>query len=243
MRMRASVAFLFPLAVVLVSGAVAGVSAPVLAQMAAVKPAAPDWDKLTDQTLAAVKAQYGLSDDQVQKIRPLLRAHLPKMRSLFDSYAGGSINLAPTLLKEYQATRADFKAKVDPILTEPQRQDFMKIRAEFDAGMKKAFIDARLKWFQNEVGVDAAQSEKVRPILTESFDKRLQLFADAPAEPKDPVAAQKAMRIQLQVLQGETDAKLKTVLTPEQMDKYQESAGAMAPADAAKSSAPQPQTH
>jgi Spy/CpxP family protein refolding chaperone len=109
--------------------------------------------------------------------------------------------------------------------------------------MKKAFIDARLKWFQNEVGVDAAQSEKVRPILTESFDKRLQLFADAPAEPKDPVAAQKAMRIQLQVLQGETDAKLKTVLTPEQMDKYQESAGAMAPADAAKSSAPQPQTH
>ncbi|HYV20654.1 MAG TPA: hypothetical protein VFC25_16645 [Verrucomicrobiae bacterium] len=231
MRMRKALPFLFLIAGVLVAVAVA---APVLAQMAAVKPAAPDWDKLTDQTLAAVKAQYGLSDDQVQKIRPLLRAHLPKMRSLFDSYAGGSINLAPALLKEYQATRADFRAKVDPILTEPQRQEFMKIRAEFDAGMKKAFIDARLKWFQDTVGVDAAQSEKVRPILTESFDKRLQLFADAPSEAKDPVAAQKAMRIQLQTLQGETDAKLKTVLTPEQMDKYQDSASAMAPADAAK---------
>ena len=231
MRMRKALPFLFLIAGVLVAVAVA---APVLAQMAAVNPSAPDWDKLTDQTLAAVKAQYGLSDDQVQKIRPLLRAHLPKMRSLFDSYAGGSINLAPALLKEYQATRADFRAKVDPILTEPQRQEFMKIRAEFDAGMKKAFIDARLKWFQDTVGVDAAQSEKVRPILTESFDKRLQLFADAPSEAKDPVAAQKAMRIQLQTLQGETDAKLKTVLTPEQMDKYQDSASAMAPADAAK---------
>jgi hypothetical protein len=242
MRMRASIALLFPIAVVLGAGAVAGAATPVLAQMAAVKPAAPDWDKLTDQTLAAVKSQYGLSDDQVRQIRPLLRAHLPRMRALFDSYAGGSISLAPALLKEYQQTRADFKAKVDPILTEPQRRDFMAIRAEFDTEMKKAFIDARMKWFQNTVGVDAAQSEKVRPIVTESFDKRLQLFADAPASAPDPVAAQKAMRIQLQVLQGETDAKLKAVLTPEQMDKYQDAAGAMAPSEAGKPPA-QPPTH
>jgi hypothetical protein len=237
MRMRAPIAFLFPIAVVLAAGAVAG-AAPVLAQMAAVNPAAPDWDRLTDQTLAAVKSQSGLTDDQVGKIRPLLRAHLPRMRALFDSYAGGSINLAPALLKEYQATRADFKAQVDPILTEAQRKDFMAIRAEFDTEMKKAFIDARLKWFQNEVGVDAAQSEKLRPVLTESFDRRLQLFADAPSDAKDPVTAQKAMRIQLQALQGETDAKLKTVLTPEQMGRYQDSAGAMAPGEAAKPPAP-----
>jgi Spy/CpxP family protein refolding chaperone len=238
MRMRASIAFLFPIAVVLAAGSVAGAAAPVLAQMAAVNPSAPDWDKLTDQTLAAVKSQSGLTDDQVGKIRPLLRAHLPRMRALFDSYAGASISLGPALLKEYQATRADFKAQVDPILTEAQRKDFMAIRAEFDTEMKKAFLDARLKWFQNEVGVDAAQSEKLRPILTESFDRRLQLFADAPANPPDPVATQKAMRIQLQVLQGETDAKLKTVLTPEQMGRYQDSAGATAAGEAAKPPAP-----
>jgi len=240
MRMRASVAFLFSLAVLL--GSVAA-PAPALAQMAAVKPAAPDWDKLTDQTLAAVKAQYGLSDDQVQKIRPLLRAHLPKMRELFDSYAGQSLDLGPALLKEYQATRADFKAKVDPILTEPQRKDFMAIRAEFDSQMKKAFIEGRLKWLQSNIGVDAAQSEKLRPILTESFDKRLELFANYPSDAKDQAAAQKDLRIQLQALQGTTDEKMKTVLTPEQMGKYQDSRGSTAaPAGAAKSSAPQP-TH
>ena len=248
MRMRASVAFLFPLAVVLVAGAVAGVSAPVLAQMAAVKPAAPDWDKLADQTLAAVKAQYGLSDEQVQKIRPLLRAHLPKMRSLFDSYAGQSLDLGPALLKEYQATRAEFKAKVDPILTEPQRKDFMAIRAQFDQEMKKAFIEGRLKWLQSAIGVDAAQSEKLRPIVTESFDKRLELFANAnsnaASDAKDPAAAQKDLRIQLQILQGETDEKMKTVLTPEQMGRYQDSRSTTAaPAEAAKQQGQKPQTH
>src|SRR5262245_24493131 len=130
MRMRAAMVFLSAVAVVLAAGAAAGEAAPVLAQMAAVSP--PDWDQLTDQTIAGVKARYGLTDDQVQKIRPLLRAHLPKLRSLFEGYTGNNIDAAPALLKEYQATRADFKAKVDPILTEPQRKEFVAIRAEFD---------------------------------------------------------------------------------------------------------------
>jgi hypothetical protein len=240
MRMRDARLFLFSMALVVAAGAVAGAAAPVLAQMAEVNPPAPDWDRLTDQTLAAVKAQYALTDDQVRKIRPLLRAHLPRLRAVFDRYAAGSIDLAPALLKEYQQTRADFKAKVDPILTEPQRKDFMAIRAEFDAEMKQAFNDARLKWFQSAVGVDAEQSEKLRPILAESLDKRLELFANAPSDAKDQAAAQKNLRIQLQVLQGEADAKLKTVLTPEQMGKYQDAASKAAPAEAPKAPAPKP---
>jgi len=231
MRMRAATAFLFPIAVILASGLVAGAAAPVLAQMAAVKPAEPNWDQLTDRTLAAVQAQSGLTDDQVRQIRPLLRAHLPRMRSLFESYAGSGVEAGPSLLKQYQETRAAFKTNVDPILTEPQRRQFEAIRAEFDVEMKKAFVDARLGWFERVVGADAGQSAKLRPILTESFEKRLQLFA-AVNETRDPLMAGKGLRIQLQNLQGETDARLKTVLTPEQMGKYQDSAGAMAPADA-----------
>jgi len=232
MRMRAAMA-LSTVAVVLAAGALAGGAAPVLAQTAAV--GEPDWDQQTDQVLTAVKAQYGLTDDQVQKIRPLLRAHLSNMRALFDSYVGKNIDAAPAILKQYQDMRADFKAKVDPILTEPQRKDFMKIRAEFDAQMRQAFVDARMKWFGREVGVDAAQAEKVRPIVSESFERRLQILSASP-EKKDPAEAQKAIRIQLQVLQGETDAKLKTVLTPEQMGKYQASAGTGAPTEPQKPS-------
>jgi hypothetical protein len=125
--------------------------------------------------------------------------------------------------------RADFKAKLDPILTEPQRKEFMALRAEFDAEMKKQFIDARMHWFERAVGVDAAQADKVRPIVVESFEKRMQILATSP-DTKDEAAAHKALRIQLQGLQGETDAKLKAVLTPEQMGKYQDSAGTGAPA-------------
>jgi hypothetical protein len=227
MRMRAMA--LFVVAVATAAGVLAGASAPILAQSAAVSQ--PDWDRQTDQVLAAVKAQYGLTDDQVQKIRPLLRAHLPRLRGLFESYVGSNIDAAPALLKQYQDIRADFKAKVDPILTEPQRKEFMAIRAEFDTQMRKAFIDARMQWFQGAVGIDAAQADKVRPIVTESFEKRLQIFAASP-EKKDPAEAQKDFRIQLQVLQGETDARLKGVLTPDQMAKYQESAGVVAPAKA-----------
>jgi len=230
MRMRAAMAFLLPVAVVLGAEALAG-AAPILAETAAVSPA--EWDQLTDRTLAALKPRYGLTDDQIRQIRPLLRAHLPRLRALFEGYAGKNIDSAPALLKQYQETRAAFKASVDPILTESQRKDFVAIRAEFDAEMKKAFIDGRVQWFRQEVGVDAAQADKLRPILTESFEKRLQIFS-TPPDAKDPAAAQKAFRIQLQTLQGQIDAKLKTVLTPEQMGKYQDSAGAVAPAEAPK---------
>lgn len=226
MRMRAARG-LFTVAVVLAVGAFAGAASPILAQTATA--AQPDWDHETDQVLTAVKAQYGMTDDQVAKIRPLLRTHLSSMRALFDSYVGKNIDAAPAILKEYQDLRADFKAKVDPILTGPQRKEFMAILADFDKQMRAAFIDARMQWFERVVGVDATQAGKVRPIVTESFEKRLQVLSASP-EKKDPEEARKAMRIQLQILQGETDARLKTVLTPEQMAKYQSSAGTGAPA-------------
>lgn len=231
MRMRAAMAFLFPVAVVLAAVVLAGAVAPILAQTAAVNP--PDWDRQTDQVLDAVKTQYGLTDDQVRQIRPLLRAHLPALRAVFDSYVGKSIDAAPAILKQYEDLRAGFKASVDPILTEAQRKDFMAIRAEFDAEMKKQFIDARMQWFERVIGVDAAQAEKLRPIVVESFEKRLQLLSTS-TDAKDPAAAQKDIRVQLQVLQGQNDARLKTVLTPEQMGKYQDSAGTGAPAPAKK---------
>jgi hypothetical protein len=231
MRMRAARAFLFPIAVMLACGALAGEAAPILAQTAAVNP--PDWDRQTDQVLAAVKAQYGLTDDQVRQIRPLLRAHLPAMRAVFDSYVGKNIDSAPAILKQYEDLRAGFKASVDPILTEPQRKDFMAIRAEFDAEMKKQFIDARMQWFERVIGVDAAQADKLRPIVVESFEKRLQVLSTG-SDAKDAAAAQKDIRIQLQALGGQIDARLKTVLTPDQMGKYQDSAGTGAPAAAKK---------
>ena len=234
MRMRAAMAFLLPVAVMLAAGALGGAVAPTLAQTATVS--AAEWDQLTDKTLAALQPRYGLTDDQVRQIRPLLRVHLPRLRALFEGYSGKNIDSAPALLKQYQEVRAEFKAKVDPILTEPQRKDFIAIRAEFDVEMKKAFIQGRIQWFQQVIGVDAAQADKLRPILTESFDKRLEIFSANP-DTKDP-AAQKAFRIQLQSLQGQTDAKLKTVLTPEQMGKYQDSAGTVA-AEAAQ----KPPTH
>ena len=226
MQMRAARG-VFTVAVVIAIGAFAGAAAPILAQTATA--GQPDWDRETDQVLTAVKAQYGLTDDQVAQIRPLLRTHLSSMRALFDSYVGKNIDAAPAILMQYQELRADFKAKVDPILTEPQRKDFMAIRADFDKQMRAAFIDARMQWFGRVVGVDATQADKVRPIVTESFEKRLQVLSATP-EQKDPEEARKAMRIKLQVLQGETDARLKSILTPEQMAKYQGSAGTGAPA-------------
>ena len=225
MRMRAALA-LFTVAVVLAAGALAGAAAPILAQTPT--GSRPDWDRETDQLLTAVKAQYGMSDDQIRQIRPLLRAHLSSMRALFDSYDGKNIDAAPAILKQYQDLRADFKAKVDPILTDQQRNDFMAIRAEFDAQMHKTFIDARMQWFERVVGVDAAQADKVRPIVTESFERRLQILSSSPEE-NNPAVARKDILIQLQVVQGETVAKLKNVLTPEQMAKYQDSAGTGTP--------------
>jgi len=178
-----------------------------------------DWDRQADLTLAAVKPRLQLSAAQVEKIRPLLTAYLPRLRALFDSYAGEGVETGPALITQFRQARAAFKANIDPILNEAQKQGFLVLRGEVDGEIRKAFVDARLGWYRRTLGIDDAQAEKARPIVADNFDKRLQILSML-ADSQGGPAASRPLWPEMEKVQQETDARLRGVFTPQQMETY-----------------------
>jgi hypothetical protein len=178
-----------------------------------------DWARQADATLAAVKPRLQLSDAQVAQLRPLLAAYLPKLRGLFDSYAGEGIESGPALITEFREAREAFKQNLDPILNDAQKKEFLVLRGEVDGEIRKAFVEARLGWDRRTLGIDDAQVEKARPIVADNFNQRLQILsmhADSPGGP----AASRPLWPELEKVQQETDARLRGVFTPQQMETY-----------------------
>ena len=115
-----------------------------------------DWERQADQTLASLRGRFRLTDDQVGRIRPILAGYLPRLRAMFDSYAGEGIETAPALLDQFRQARAGLQANLEPILDDAQEKEFLVLRREVDAEIKKAFVEARIGWFRNTLGIDDA---------------------------------------------------------------------------------------
>lgn len=194
-------------------------AAPDAAPAQAAAGAPVDWALQADHALTAVKPQLQLSDAQVALIRPLLIHYLPKVRDLFAGYAGHGVESGSALITQFREAREAFRHSVDPILTETQKQGFMTLRKQVDGEIRKEFIDARLAWYRRTLGLDDATVEKIRPIVTDHFDKQLQILtmhADSPSGP----GATRPIGPALQMVQQSTDDRLRGVLTPQQMDAY-----------------------
>lgn len=178
-----------------------------------------DWAQQTDNALAAVRPQMQLSDAQVTQIRPLLLAYLPKLRALFDSYAGHGVEAGSALITQFREAREVFRHNLDPILNDAQKKQFMVLRQQVDGEIRKEFIEARLGWYRRTLGVDDAQVEKLRPIVTDHFDQQMQILS-MHADTQSGGAATRTLDAELQKVQQATDARLRGVLTPQQMDAY-----------------------
>jgi Spy/CpxP family protein refolding chaperone len=194
-------------------------AAPDAAPAPAAAAAPIDWALQADHALTAVKPQLQLSDAQVAQIRPLLIHYLPKLRDLFDSYAGHGVESGSALITHFREAREAFKHNLDPILNDAQKQQFLVLRHEVDGEIRKEFIAARLGWYRRTLGLDDAQIEKIRPIVTDHFDKQLEILTMHADSPSGPAAAA-PMGPQLQMAQQATDDRLRGVLTPQQMETY-----------------------
>jgi hypothetical protein len=194
-------------------------AAPDAAPAPAAAGAAIDWAQQADNALAAVKPRLQLSDAQVAQIKPLLTAYLPKLRALFDSYTGSGVESGSALITQFREAREGFRHNLDPILNDAQKQQFMVLRQEVDGEIRKQFIEARLGWYRRTLGSDDAQVEKLRPIVSDHFDQQLKVLsmhADSQAAP----GTVRVIDAELRKVQQATDARLRGVLTPQQMETY-----------------------
>jgi len=178
-----------------------------------------DWAHQADLALGAVKPQLQLSDAQVAQIKPLLTAYLPKLRALFDSYTGHGVETGSALITQFREAREAFKHNLDPILNDAQKRQFLVLRHEVDGEIRKEFIEARLAWYRRTLGLDDAQVETITPIVADHFDQQLQILT-MHADSQGGAAAARPMDAELQKVQQATDARLRGVLTPQQMQTY-----------------------
>jgi len=179
-----------------------------------------DWEQQADAVIGAMKGRMKLTDDQAGKIRPILVSYLPKVRQLFDSYAGEGIETAPALLDQFRQARATFKDDLDPILNEAQKKEFLVMRKEVDQEIQRQFVDARLGWFRRELGLNDAQLEQARPLVADNLRKRLEILSFHSDSKGNPTQAGRALWPELEKVQKETDNHLRAVFTPAQMDTY-----------------------
>jgi hypothetical protein len=203
-------------------GAGAPPQAPATAQAQGTAAAAgePDMNALADQALAQVKGRLKLTDEQATKIKPLLVDHLGKVRQIFKDYGDPSGVSFPALSQEYRAQRARFKSSLAPILAPAQRKEADVIRTEVDRQLRDTICNERVAVLKGPLSLTADQEASVRPILCEDFDKKREVISMLTARTGGP-AARRTATPEIQSIQSQTEARLRQVLSADQMKAYE----------------------
>jgi hypothetical protein len=195
----------------------------------AADPAPPAGTELSDeaaaaQALALAKARLQLTPYQTERIKPLMDAQVKKLRALFVSYTGGGAAVLPSFFQEFKQTRDDFRANVQPILTESQRAGFDQLRKEVDEALRDLICDQRVAALKQRLTLTPEQETALRPILKEDFDKKRELLA-LHTGPSGGPQGRKWGADEMNKIQAGTETRMRGVLSPAQMQTYLEDLG------------------
>ena len=196
-------------------------ASPPPAPHAAAPSAAPaDMSRLVEQSLGHLRARLKLTEEQTQKIRPLLADHLAGVRQIFLDYSDPSGAQLPALMQEFRERREHFRTDIKPILTPQQMKEFEVIRKEVDTALRDTVSDQRLAILKTRLTLTSDQETRLRPILMEDFEKKRQLVAAMTAPTGGP-AAKKAPTAQFASIQSQTEDRMKKILDAKQMAAYE----------------------
>lgn len=163
-----------------------------------------------------VAAELKLTDEQQQKLQPVLREEGEKMRDL---QADTSLSREEKLAK-FQALRATAAGKFKAILTPEQQAHWETLRPGLQGGPGGAGGPGGLAAGQDamqrladELKLTKEQREKLRPILFAEFTQRQALRKNESLSREESLAKFKE-------LHAATTAKVKPILAPEQLEKW-----------------------
>jgi hypothetical protein len=201
---------------------------PTAAQAPAAKPAAAapaeaqpfDAGRLADQALGQVRARLKLTNDQIVQIKPLLIDTMTKLRQTLIDYSSPDGVMFPALVQEFRDTREKFRTSVVPMLTPDQQKEFMVIRREVDQQLRDTLCDARLAQVKPHLALRPDQEPPVRTILCEDLERKRDLVAGMTTSSGGPASPQPPAPL-YQKIQDDTEARLRQVLSPEQMKAYE----------------------
>ena len=181
---------------------------------------APDMGSLAEQALSHLRARLKLTDEQSERIRPLLTEHLAGVRQMFMEYSDPGGGQLPALMQEFRERRERFRTNMQPILTPPQMQEFEVIRKEVDVALRDTICDERLSVLKTRLTLTADQATRLRPVLLEDFEKKRDLVAVMTAPAGGP-AARRAPTAQFGAIQSRTEDQMRQILDARQMAAYE----------------------
>ncbi|HUD73303.1 MAG TPA: hypothetical protein VMQ62_15205 [Dongiaceae bacterium] len=176
-------------------------------------------DQASAQALALAVQRLSLTPEQTSRVKPLLSAHVTRLRKLFADYTGGGANVMPSFLEEFKSTREGFRAAVLPILTDRQQVEFDRLRQELDEALRDQICDYRVASLKDRLALTPDQQTAIRPILKNDFEKKRALLALHTAPTGGPQSG-RWLSDQSRQVQAETEVRLATVLNPDQMKTY-----------------------
>ena len=100
------------------------------------------WAALVQQRMAETSKRLKLSDEQKEKLRPIMMEQVEKFRALAQQSRGDSKREMLGLMREARALRDESEARIYPLLTEAQQEEATKLREERQARNR----DALQKW-------------------------------------------------------------------------------------------------
>lgn len=176
-------------------------------------------DEANTQALAHVRERLQLTDDQAEKIGPLLFKQIDVMKDLFDGYSGQGAESLPALMQEFQETRESFRVTIDPILTDQQKIGAMEMRKEVDAAIKNTICEHKISTLKERLGLSDLQVAALRPIINDNFDQKRALISFHVSQTGGP-RTRRALGPEIRKADQDLVQSLQGVLTPTQMKTY-----------------------
>lgn len=171
-------------------------------------PATPPSPLTPEGRLEAMRERLNLSEEQVEKLRPMVVEEAAKMNALKEDAA-----LSDSQKKEQaRALIGAFREKFGAVLSVEQKarlSEEMQRRAL--AGPPQDEVAQKLKAMKEKLGLSDEQVEKIRPVLIEEGPKLKALKEDKSISPEEKKETFK-----------QSMERIAAILTPEQKEKMRE---------------------
>ncbi len=158
--------------------------------------------------------QLGLSEQQRQKLKPILQQHLEKMKTLRQGKKTGDFE-KPAFREEMRQNMEALRQKIEPILTPEQKQKLHDLLMQRMQGGGKGPAQVMQQAF-SKLGLSAAQKEKLQGLAKKHHEKMKALRQELEALP--PPEKHQKMRQTMAAFEKELSA----ILTAKQLEQFKQ---------------------
>lgn len=184
----------------------------------------PGAEELADWMVGELTGPLGLSESQVEQIRPVLVADVERVESIFAEHRGRQGDGGAAELEQRIAeSKAQTMAALEPILSPEQLALLKEIQKEREDEVGGALIVHRL---QGLLDLTPEQRDQLAPIFAEDLRQRRELMRQAGIASDDP-HARRNVPAEMRKLQEQLEGRLAPILSQTQMTAYREYQNAM----------------